>query len=220
MSKERLLTLLRAVAKEATELGKAMDAAKRMAGTAEEKEAVRQNSAALVRSDLIDMETRLLAKFDLARDDVVAAMDSYTAPEAVDAEVMALIVQIKKAVGKHMLTKRTILETLITVFKRQSEAAGSIADYAVQACPDPQSSQFSSILQQLAMRVANETTLRETGIASLDELVRAAQAHLASDADFRAAFEDAMNSGQEAVQSTLGQAVQSAFMRAMMGGGM
>lgn len=220
VSKDRLLVLLRAVAKEATELGKAMDAAKRMAGSAEEKEAVRQNSAALVRSDLLDMEARLCAKFDVSREDAAAALDALTAPEAADAEVLSLVVQIKKALGKHMLTKRAMLETLVAVFQRQGEAAGSIADYAVQACPDPQSPQFSSILQQLAMRVANETTLREAGIPSLDELVRAAQVHLTSDADFRAAFEDAMASGQEAVQAALGQAVQSAFMRAMMGGGM
>ena len=232
LSRAAFLRLLREVTAEAEASVRALEEAVRQAGSREAAAAARAGVPHLLRHDLARATAAAEARAGATPADVDAALaywrgagagagadaDDDGADEEASAgrgEVAEAVATLKARVGKHLLTRRSVIAAIEAAHEAQAAAAPPMVAGALQMCGgDPQGAEFQMALQHLSQRVANEACLADAGVG-LQELMAFATREVAVDDAFRRAFESVVETCGGKVQ----MALNAALMAVLSGGG-
>lgn len=177
----------------------------------------------LLRIEMREIESRLLAKHGLARDDVDAALAYYApnTPGALskptnDREVADAALAVKTAVGAAVLTKSAALHAMSDAFAEQELAADELVETVMRATGgsfDPDNPMVGQLMQQVGMSFADRACKRSCGVG-FQKLMEYFQREAGKDAALAKAAETIMGEGQGRFNAALNNALQ-----ARLGGG-
>ena len=130
-------------------------------------------------------------------------------------EALEAVRTLKARVGKHLLTKRSVIAAIEVAHDAQAASAEAMVEGALTMVGgDPQAPEFQMALQHLSQRVANEACLADAGVG-LQELMALASREVGADDAFRRAFESVVETCGGRVQAAL----NAALMAVLSGGG-
>jgi hypothetical protein len=130
-------------------------------------------------------------------------------------EAQEAVRTLKARVGKHLLTKRSVIAAIEVAHDAQAASAEAMVEGALTMVGgDPQAPEFQMALQHLSQRVANEACLTDAGVG-LQELMAFASREVGADDAFRRAFESVVETCGGRVQAAL----NAALMAVLSGGG-
>lgn len=172
-----MLRILEDVAKRALEAARVLEAAGKQSDSARvvsptDFSASGENAAALLTAELEVIQASVGEAHGLSREQLEFAHEYYTSGPGRDRKVMEAASTIRKALGKHLLTKKRILSLLRDMFVHSCERTDDIAEEVVSAAQS--GGDVMAVLQRAPMQVANRYLQGRIGLG-MQELMSRAQ---------------------------------------------
>jgi hypothetical protein len=220
VDRAEVAAILREIESSIRATNKLYDAAAKLPATKEEKAGMKEAASAMLRRDVAEIQRNVLTKHNITEEAIQTAQQYYLNASPPDREISTLTQSIKKAIGRHVMTKKRILQALIAFHEYQITIMPECVEAAMDAGP-PQSPMFMQIIQGKPRAMGDEWIAAEYGLASAQDLINMAISEGSSDKLFGDAVNEILQEQGAKLQQTAQQVMQATVMERMGGmGGM
>lgn len=198
---------------------KVHEAALKMPASREEKQSMKEAAPAVLRKQIRDVTTKVVTDAGLTEASLKAAFDYYAYGPSPTKDILNKGNAIKKVIGKHILTKKKLLECLIALHEYQIQIMPECVEAALSA-GQPSTPMFMQVLQTKPRVMTDQWVQNELGLTGTTEVVTLAIQEGETDKKFGEAVTSLLAEEGAKIQAAAQQGLQAAIMQQMGLGGM